>query len=141
VPLPNVLLQSEHMTRRDDRVSRRNTPVDARAHFVVHLLRKYLCSMNAGNALIALACMNISCQSARDAITVADRRTWMLRIAVRDAKSESPSREASQDRLSRRVPRQLWGPRTRGEVALDDWALKAFFEEHQDAGGARVDRE
>jgi hypothetical protein len=28
------------MTRRDDRVGRRNTPVDARAHFVVHLLSK-----------------------------------------------------------------------------------------------------
>jgi hypothetical protein len=86
-----------------------------------------LCSMNAGNALMALTCMNISCQSARDAITVADRRTWMLRIAVRDAKSESPSREASHGRLSQHVLRQLLGPRTRGEVALDDWALKAFL--------------
>jgi cystathionine gamma-synthase len=31
------------VTRRDDRDGRRNTPVDARAHFVVHLLSKYLC--------------------------------------------------------------------------------------------------
>jgi hypothetical protein len=51
----------------------------------------------------------------------------MLRIAVRDAKSEPPSREASHGLLSRRVLRQLLGPRTMGEVALDDWALKAFL--------------
>jgi cystathionine beta-lyase/cystathionine gamma-synthase len=43
VPLPNVLLQSERMMRRDDRDARRNTAVDAGAQFVAHLLSKYLC--------------------------------------------------------------------------------------------------